>query len=223
MADSKVTALTALAAVESTDLLYVVDDPAGTPLSKKATVGNVITPWNMWPTCKPIAGSPHRSSGLGGTYGCPLNRLLVAPMPVAVGHAYTYFGARVDTAAGASGVLRIGIYAPGSGGLPGGLITDGGTVSSATTGNKYVAINFTPVFPVVWVACVPQVDATSLKLNCFNYNNAFNWSLLGSGGGEWSGVPYQAGVDGALPATLSVTVPSASGGEFGVAFAAYAY
>ena len=42
MADSKVTALTELTAVESTDLLYVIDDPAGTPAGKKATVANAV-------------------------------------------------------------------------------------------------------------------------------------------------------------------------------------
>ena len=41
MADSKVTALTELTGVAATDILYVVDDPGGTPISKKATVDNV--------------------------------------------------------------------------------------------------------------------------------------------------------------------------------------
>ena len=38
MADSKLTALTALAAVAAGDILYSVDDPSGTPLSKKLDV-----------------------------------------------------------------------------------------------------------------------------------------------------------------------------------------
>ena len=42
MADAKVSALDALTAVEATDLLYVVDDPGGTPASKKATAENVL-------------------------------------------------------------------------------------------------------------------------------------------------------------------------------------
>ena len=36
MADAKITALSALTAITADDLLYVVDDPAGTPASKKA-------------------------------------------------------------------------------------------------------------------------------------------------------------------------------------------
>ena len=42
MADQKVSALTAEASPASTDLLYVVTDPAGTPTSKKATIEAVV-------------------------------------------------------------------------------------------------------------------------------------------------------------------------------------
>jgi hypothetical protein len=41
MADSKISELTAIDAVVSGDLLAVVDDPAGTPATKKATVGQL--------------------------------------------------------------------------------------------------------------------------------------------------------------------------------------
>jgi hypothetical protein len=41
MADEKLTSLTALDAFASGDLLYSVDDPAGTPVSKKATIDQV--------------------------------------------------------------------------------------------------------------------------------------------------------------------------------------
>lgn len=47
MADSKLTALTALTTVTGDDLLYVVDDPAGTPTSKKATAAVVREFANM--------------------------------------------------------------------------------------------------------------------------------------------------------------------------------
>lgn len=41
MADTKTTALTALTAPAGEDLLYTVDDPSGTPTSKKITVANL--------------------------------------------------------------------------------------------------------------------------------------------------------------------------------------
>src|SRR3990167_8832624 len=43
MADAKLTALTAIAAVAAEDLFYVVDDPAGAPAEKKATAAQVKT------------------------------------------------------------------------------------------------------------------------------------------------------------------------------------
>lgn len=41
MADSKLTALAAITTASTDDLLYVVDDPGGTPASKKITFDNV--------------------------------------------------------------------------------------------------------------------------------------------------------------------------------------
>jgi uncharacterized protein (DUF342 family) len=42
MADKKVTQLAALTAPNKNDLLLVVDDPAGTPVSKKITIENLL-------------------------------------------------------------------------------------------------------------------------------------------------------------------------------------
>jgi hypothetical protein len=41
MADSKITALTELTAIENDDILVIVDDPGAAPITKKATVQNV--------------------------------------------------------------------------------------------------------------------------------------------------------------------------------------
>jgi hypothetical protein len=42
MADKKVSALAAITNLSQDDLLLVVDDPAGTPTSRKVTVGNLF-------------------------------------------------------------------------------------------------------------------------------------------------------------------------------------
>ncbi|HSA06136.1 MAG TPA: hypothetical protein P5556_03045 [Candidatus Gastranaerophilales bacterium] len=41
MANQKITQLTELTAVDKADILYIVDDPSGTPVSKKATAKNI--------------------------------------------------------------------------------------------------------------------------------------------------------------------------------------
>lgn len=43
MADAKITALTALVTAATEDLLAIVDDPSGTPVTKKITLANLIT------------------------------------------------------------------------------------------------------------------------------------------------------------------------------------
>lgn len=43
MADSNLPALTAVAALDGTELLYLVDDPAGTPLDRKVTLATLRT------------------------------------------------------------------------------------------------------------------------------------------------------------------------------------
>ena len=62
MADQKVTALTAIGTLGTDDLFYVVDDPGGTPLSRKATGSQVRTfalgaAGQTTPSC---AGNEHR-------------------------------------------------------------------------------------------------------------------------------------------------------------------
>lgn len=51
MADSKLSALTELTTPANEDLLYIVDDPSGTPLSKKVTVANLaaVVGSKIWP------------------------------------------------------------------------------------------------------------------------------------------------------------------------------
>jgi hypothetical protein len=42
MADTKITALTALTAIATGDILVVVDDPGGSPVTKKITIDNLL-------------------------------------------------------------------------------------------------------------------------------------------------------------------------------------
>ena len=42
MADAKLTALSAMTTATTDDIMYIVDDPTGTPASKKITIANLI-------------------------------------------------------------------------------------------------------------------------------------------------------------------------------------
>jgi hypothetical protein len=56
MADTKVTALTALSTAAGTDILYIVDDPGGSPASKKITVDDLLV--GMAPDASDITYTP---------------------------------------------------------------------------------------------------------------------------------------------------------------------
>lgn len=57
MADAKVTALPEETAVDEDDILYMVDDPGGTPTSKKATADNVTKSMRAYGTIYVADGS----------------------------------------------------------------------------------------------------------------------------------------------------------------------
>lgn len=75
MADSKLTDLTADTAPTSDDLLYLVNDPAGTPVDRKVTVGNLAA-------SAPFSGlyAPLSVAGklLGSTYYSPASNSTIA-------------------------------------------------------------------------------------------------------------------------------------------------
>lgn len=75
MADTKVSALTAATSATSEDLIYLVDDPAGTPTSKKITVANMEASL----TLGNLAGT--LSVAKGGTGQTTANTALNALLP----------------------------------------------------------------------------------------------------------------------------------------------
>jgi hypothetical protein len=73
MADTKISALTAIDALATGDLVAVVDDPAGTPASKKATVDQVKTFTSASPTLvTPNLGTPSAGT-LTSCTGLPIS------------------------------------------------------------------------------------------------------------------------------------------------------
>ncbi len=218
MADAKITDFSALTGANLAvgDLLEVVDisdttlDATGT--NKKMTAGEaskgltVLAPQiaTMRPNSTYVTMSSRNAVALAPT----LNRVLYVPMLLVPGYAYTNFGTRVIAQAAAGGVLRVGLYKWDQG-FPGDLIIDGGTVASDSTGAKYVSISYTALPPVVFVAIVPQVDATGLTLPSPNNNST--WSpanIFQASNSECVSVFYENSVSGALPSTATPIGPA---------------
>ena len=69
MADTKVSALTTVAAPAATDVFYLVDDPGGTPVSGKATVWTCVMAGLVVPAAASGAGSDYRWKGQDAATG----------------------------------------------------------------------------------------------------------------------------------------------------------
>lgn len=147
MADSKVTALTELTAVEASDLLYVVDDPGGSPIGKKATVANVLAMNPSIPACidqdayehascvayyRPISVGPAGEVNAAASYAQKAFWLpCYVPRSRKVREIRTYCWTGEEGA-----YLRAGLYNCTNELRPTTLIEEYGTLSGATSGIK---------------------------------------------------------------------------------------
>lgn len=71
MADQKVSDMTALASFDGTELFYVVDDPAGTPLDRKVAAADLKTYVNNGAAGASVLASPNTAAaqtGIGSTF-----------------------------------------------------------------------------------------------------------------------------------------------------------
>ena len=68
MADKKVTQLTALTAPANTDLLLIIDDPSGSPISKKVELGDIFgeTSQTVFSTIDISANTTTGTATIGG-------------------------------------------------------------------------------------------------------------------------------------------------------------
>lgn len=122
MADSKITNLTELSAVpEATDIMPIIDDPSGTPASKKITVSNLL---KRKTEALIIAASDETTALTTGTAKTTFR------MPYAF--TLTDVRASLTTAGGTSGTTTIDINESGTSILSTKLTIDQGEKTSET-------------------------------------------------------------------------------------------
>jgi hypothetical protein len=118
--------------------------------------------------------------------------------PVLVPSTLTFTGISiyVDVAAGAGGVLRLGIYDSDSRGRPANLVLDAGTVSSTTTGIKTITISQSLNAGKYFLTAVGQTAGCQIlaDVNPHSYTHtAYPF---------WHGNIWElSGITGALPST----------------------
>jgi hypothetical protein len=201
MADEKLTELPELTTVSPDDLLYVVDDPAGTPASKKIAVARVL----QTPTIAPPSASFVTASGRRNvvTMTVTLNRLYFVPIALATGYGYTSFGVQVGAAAATGGTARVGLYSYLNG-QPHALLCAEGSIATDSTGVKLASLDYdVDMGPYIFIGVAFQTNVTSLALGALSNNAIYSVGncYLGSNG-ETQGFYFQEDVDGSLPATV---------------------
>lgn len=123
--------------------------------------------------------------------------LWAAPVDIPGIRSATSLSVSVATAGVSGSLIRCGLYATGTDGLPDALIVDGGTQSASTTGAKEYAVGPVTVSGRVWCACVRQgTSGTNPVVR--GVTGVLPGVLLASNGGGGTGYAV-AGVSGALP------------------------
>ena len=102
MADLKITALTSLStATAREDLIHIIDDPTGTPINKKVTVGEwenaCRAPVALTDAALTCTGATHAGRYLIG-FNLTADRIITLPTPIA-GMEFRFVGPAVMTAA----------------------------------------------------------------------------------------------------------------------------
>jgi hypothetical protein len=154
--------------------------------------------------------------GSFGSVSLTLNQVYVRPFLVSVRRAFDRIALNVSVAAtgGSGGVIRLGIYSPGTG-VPGALLVDAGTASSESTGVKEMTISVTLDPGVYWLAAVAQV--ATCTVTCLPSNSGSPYSSHGTSAPSSGGVVTgwsMGSVTGAFgsftPAGATVSMPVTS-------------
>lgn len=189
--------------IEAGDYSKVPTGGADDAVLAKTSGADFATAWELraapW---KPVSGRSYGAVG-NTTVAATLNLAYFIPLYFPVATSVDGIRVEVTTAGTSTAVVRLGIYSPASGGGPGALVVDAGTVSTLTpTGIKSIAISQT-VTGLVWLAAVTQSVTCTLRAasgNQIPYEVSLN---TGAAALNARSVPTQSGVSGALPSTAA--------------------
>lgn len=126
---------------------------------------------------KPKVGNwfgPYEAPG-SGSYGGTLNRLDLVPIWIAQSTPIDAIAAFVATAAGAGGVVRLGVFNSKSDGMPGTVRFDSGTVATTSTGVKSITISQTLPAGLYYLGAVPQVATAVFRAFGGQPTSRFGW------------------------------------------------
>jgi hypothetical protein len=172
MADSKISDLTALANVDGNELLYVVDDPSGTPADRKMTVEQLgMTRQIPYFTNSEIYLSVPMSAV--GTVTISANRLYLHPVWVPYRKAFTTLACVVSTLT--AGNARMGVFNSNQQtGQPTTLVAEGAAaIDTSTTGTKTATISQTLNPGMYYLAYIGDATPT------LRANNATGFGAMG--------------------------------------------
>lgn len=124
--------------------------------------------------------------GHAGTQALVANEIYGTPLWVPKSIAIDRVGIAVQTGAGS--LTRLMAHSPLADGMPGALLFDFGTVSTATSGDKELTVSATLPAGMLWLTCIPDGAITA-----YGYT-ATTWQFAGhssqGGGNDYS--PHRA-------------------------------
>ena len=148
-----------------------------------------------------VSGWYAGSAGVIDTISMAANVAMYTAFPVE--RAVTVDRIGLNISAGVSGsTVRLGIYGD-TGGLPGTLLVDAGTINSASTGYMEISISTALTVGRVWLCAVMQGGASPVTAVAVRFPFAGPAPTSGYSGTSGGGLALTTGPSGALPSTAS--------------------
>jgi hypothetical protein len=148
-----------------------------------------------------VSGWYAGGAGVIDTVSMAANVAMYTAFPVE--RAVTVDRIGLNISAGVSGsTVRLGIYGD-TGGLPGTLLVDAGTINSASTGYMEISISTALTVGRVWLCAVMQGGASPVTAVAVRFPFAGPAPTSGYSGTSGGGLALTTGPSGALPSTAS--------------------